>query len=103
MIVECGDGAWERAKYYNGGEKDKPKYGAPCVVYPSTAQPNDYDWSLVISREVAIFHNGPGLDSIDFSELESLATHLIKNGATKVIIADSEQGISPTYKPRNAA
>ncbi len=103
LIIECGDGAWERAKYYNGGQKDKLKYGAPCIVFPSDTRPDDFDWSLVKDREVAIMHNANGVERIESPALESLAVHLVKKGAAMVIILDSEKGISPTYKPRLAA
>ena len=71
LIIECGDGAWERAKYYNGGQKDKFKYGAPCIVFPSDATQYDFNWSLVNGRDIAIFHNATGVDCIDFSTLET--------------------------------
>ena len=96
--IYCGHNAWEQAKYFNGNITNWLKYGVINLALPDNVAIERFNWQPCAEMEVSIFNGDGGRGSDD---LDNLARLLVKSGATKVVIADINRGISPTYIPKS--
>ncbi len=81
--VHCGYHAWERCR-------DFFVAGCNCILFPSDATPNQFDWSVLHGFEITVIHNPQEPGHIERDVLENLCAEIVRAGAKAVGLVDPE-------------